>query len=39
MDKKPKSTFEKITTVVIWVMLFAIIGGAVLTALAALGII
>lgn len=38
MDKKEKSTFSKITKVVIWVMLLAMIGGTVLGALAALGV-
>ncbi|MCI0130476.1 MULTISPECIES: DUF4044 domain-containing protein [Enterococcaceae] len=39
MDKKPQSTFNKITKVVIWIMLIVTIGGLVLTSLAALGII
>lgn len=39
MSKKPKSTFSKITTVVIWVMLIAMVGGAVISALASLGMI
>lgn len=39
MDKKEKSTFSKVTKVVIWVMLIAMIGGTVLGALASLGII
>ncbi len=39
MNKKEKSTFAKVTKVVIWIMLFAIVGGSVLTALASLGII
>ncbi len=39
MDKKEKSTFSKITKVVIWVMLLAMVGGTVLGALASLGVI
>lgn len=39
MDKKPKTKMEKVTQVVVWIMLIAIIGGAVLTALAALGVL
>ncbi|NKC66787.1 DUF4044 domain-containing protein [Vagococcus fluvialis] len=39
MDKKEKSTFSKVTKVVIWVMLLAMVGGTVLGALASLGII
>jgi len=39
MDKKPKSTFSKITTVVIWIMLIATVGGIVLSSLAAIGLI
>ncbi len=34
MDKKEKSTFSKVTKVVIWVMLLAMVGGTVLGALA-----
>jgi len=33
MDKKEKSTFSKVTKVVIWVMLLAMVGGTVLGAL------
>lgn len=39
MNKKEKSTFSKVTKVVIWVMLLAMVGGTVLGALASLGII
>ena len=39
MDKKEKSTFSKVTKVVIWVMLLATVGGTVLGALASLGVI
>lgn len=39
MDKKEKSTFSKVTKVVIWIMLIAMVGGTVLGALASLGII
>ncbi|MBO0419637.1 DUF4044 domain-containing protein [Vagococcus fluvialis] len=39
MDKKEKSTFSKVTKVVIWVMLLAMVGGTVLGALASLGVI
>ncbi|WP_270279605.1 DUF4044 domain-containing protein [Vagococcus bubulae] len=39
MDKKPKSTFSKVTKVVIWIMLIVTIGGIVLSSLAALGLI
>jgi len=35
-EKKKTSTFSKITKIVIWMMLIATIGTAVLTALAAL---
>ncbi len=38
MDKKEKSTFSKVTKVVIWVMLLAMVGGTVLGALASLGV-
>lgn len=31
MDKKKKSTFSKVTKIVIWVMLIAIIGSSLLT--------
>ncbi|MEG0286857.1 MULTISPECIES: DUF4044 domain-containing protein [Vagococcus] len=37
MDKKEKSTFSKITKVVVWVMLLAMVGGTVLAALTSLG--
>ncbi|AQP54413.1 DUF4044 domain-containing protein [Vagococcus penaei] len=36
MDKQP-STFSKITKVVVWIMLLAIIGGAVFTVLGPFG--
>ncbi|MGO3731714.1 MAG: DUF4044 domain-containing protein [Vagococcus sp.] len=39
MDKKSTSTFSKITKIVIWVMLIAILGGSIITALASLGIL
>jgi len=39
MDKKPKSTFSKITKIVIWIMLIATIGGILLSSLAAIGVI
>ncbi|MGX4686741.1 DUF4044 domain-containing protein [Vagococcus sp. JNUCC 83] len=39
MDKKPKSTFSKITKVVIWIMLIATVGSILLSALAATGVI
>ncbi|MGX6970599.1 DUF4044 domain-containing protein [Vagococcus bubulae] len=39
MDKKPKSTFSKVTKVVIWIMLIVTVGGIVLSSLAALGLI
>ncbi|MFC6348496.1 DUF4044 domain-containing protein [Vagococcus carniphilus] len=39
MSKKPTSTFSKITKVVIWVMLIAMVGGSIFGALASLGII
>lgn len=39
MDKKEKSTFSKVTKVVIWVMLLAMVGGTVLGALASLGVL
>ncbi|AYW44520.1 DUF4044 domain-containing protein [Tetragenococcus koreensis] len=35
-DKKPTSTFSKITKVVIWIMLIATIGTIVLSAVAAI---
>ncbi|MGY3766521.1 DUF4044 domain-containing protein [Vagococcus vulneris] len=37
MDNKPKSTFSKVTKVVIWIMLIAIIGSAVFTVLGQFG--
>lgn len=39
MSKKPTSTFSKITKVVIWVMLIAMIGGSIIGTLASLGMI
>ncbi|MEG0255810.1 MAG: DUF4044 domain-containing protein [Vagococcus sp.] len=39
MSKKPTSTFSKITKVVIWVMLIAMVGGTIMGALASLGMI
>ncbi|MBP2098344.1 DUF4044 domain-containing protein [Enterococcus rivorum] len=33
MEKKKKSTFSKVTKVVIWIMLVAIVGSALLTVL------
>ena len=36
MEKKKKSTFAKVTKVVIWVMLVAIVGSALLTVLTVL---
>lgn len=39
MAKKKKSTFEKITHIVVWIMIIAMIGGTALTALAQLGIL
>ncbi|MGY3771342.1 DUF4044 domain-containing protein [Tetragenococcus solitarius] len=35
-DKKPTSTFSKVTKVVIWIMLIVTIGTVVLSAVAAL---
>ncbi|APB30826.1 MULTISPECIES: DUF4044 domain-containing protein [Vagococcus] len=39
MDKKPKSTFSKITKVVVWIMIIVTVGGIVLSSLAAIGVI
>ncbi|MGO2082159.1 DUF4044 domain-containing protein [Vagococcus sp.] len=39
MSKKPKSTFEKITRVVVWIMIIAMIGGTVIGTLGALGLL
>ncbi|ETY73941.1 DUF4044 domain-containing protein [Lactiplantibacillus fabifermentans] len=35
--KKKKSTFQKITMVIVWVMIISMIGSLILTALSGLG--
>ncbi|MGX7013025.1 DUF4044 domain-containing protein [Vagococcus silagei] len=39
MAKKKKSTFEKITHIVVWIMIIATVGGIGLTALLQLGVL
>ncbi|QGF40789.1 DUF4044 domain-containing protein [Limosilactobacillus gastricus] len=39
MQRKKKSTFQKITMVVVWLMLIATIGSLVISAIGALGLL
>lgn len=37
MDKKEKSTFSKVTKVVVWIMILAMVGSTILATLASIG--
>lgn len=39
MQKKKKSTFQKITMIAVWLMLIAMLGSLILGAVASLGLI
>lgn len=39
MQKKKKTRFQKITMVAVWLMLIAMLGSLILTAISALGVI
>ncbi|WP_412990079.1 DUF4044 domain-containing protein [Pediococcus siamensis] len=39
MNKKKKSTFQKVTMIVVWIMIISMVGSVILTALSSLNLL